>query len=188
MAVINVLKIISIIKKLFLAALFVAFLYLSVKALIHVFSFRTILVVSKEHRNITSLPAFSVCENIWHISMGFGKKDLVNGSMELKSFAVKFEVNLYVDEGNGVTSRTKIDLMDDSNIQNNFHNMTFADLWTLQCKPFILGNSNCMPCITFNGAHLKKQSIELVRVNFHNQNISLQKLISIFIQDQNFYG
>ena len=97
--------------------------------------------------------------------MGFGKKDLVNGSMELKSFAVKFEVNLYVDEGNGVTSRTKIDLMDDSNIQNNFHNMTFADLWTLQCKPFITGNSHCMPCITFNGAHLKKHSIELVLVN-----------------------
>ena len=167
---INFFKIISVIKKLLEAALFVAFLYMTVKALINMFSRRTILVVSKEHRNITSLPAFSVCENIMPPSSGFGQKDLVNGAMELKLLKARFdfEVNFYVDEGNGVTSGTKIDLMDDSDdsiIQNNFHNVTFADLWTLQCKPFITGNSHCMPCITFNGAHLKKHSIELVLVN-----------------------
>ena len=164
-------KIISIVKKLFQAALFAAFLYMTVKALINMFSRRTILVVSKEHRNITSLPAFSLCENIIQPSSGFDKKDLVNGLMTLQSFAVKFdfnfEVQLIVDEGNGETSLTNINLMDNSEIQNNFHNVTLADLWTLQCKPFIKGKSHCMPCITFNGAHLKKQSIELIRVNHY---------------------
>ena len=163
---INFFKIISVIKKLFEAVLFVAFLYMTVKALIDVFSNRTILVVSKEHRNITSLPAFSVCENIMHKSLGFDKKDLVNGSMVMQSFTnFDFRVRLIVDEGNGVESLTNLDLMDDSKIQSNFHNATLADLWTLQCKPFMQGKSRCNPCITFNGAHLKKQSIESVVVN-----------------------
>ena len=166
MVVINFLKIISIIKKLFQGALFVAFLYMTVKALIELFSNRTILVVSKEHRNITFLPAFSACENIMYTPLGFDKNDLVNGSMDMQSFAnFDFLVLLIVDEGNGVTSWTDINLMDDSKIQNNFHNVTLADLWTLQCKPFFKDKSHCMPCITFNGAYLKKQSIELVRVN-----------------------
>ena len=161
------LKIISVIKKLFQAALFVAFLYMTIMALMNVFSYKTILVVSKEHRNITSLPAFSVCENIMHkSSLGFDKKDLVNGSMVMQSFTnFDFRVRLLVDEGNGVESLTNLDLMDDSSIQNNLHNVTRADLWTLQCKPFMQGKSRCMPCITFNGAHLKKQSIESVVVN-----------------------
>ena len=184
---INFFKIISVIKKLFEAVLFVAFLYMTVKALIELFSRRTILVVSKEHRNITSLPAFSVCENIWHTTLGFDKKDLVNGFMELKSFAVKynFEVQFVVDEGNGVTSLTNLNLMDNSKIQNNFHNVTLADLWTLQCKPFFQGNSHCIPCITFNGAHLKKQSIESVLVIIFSFIINLPAKINyhLLIQD-----
>ena len=165
---INFLKVISVIKKLIEAVLFLAFLYMTVKALNDVFSNRTTLIVTEEHRNITFLPAFSVCENTWIATKGFDKKDLVNGSMVLESFAVRFnfKVKLIVDEGNGVTSLTKFNLMDDKEIQNNLQNVNLVDLWTLQCKPFTKGNSNCMPCITFNGANLKTQgTIENVMVN-----------------------
>ena len=184
---INFVKIISVIKKLFEAVLFVAFLYMAVKALIDVFSYRTILAVSKEQRNITSLPAFSVCENYLYLKTGFDKKDLVNGSMVMQYFDnIDFSVRLIVDEGNGETSQTYFDLMDDSNtIQNNFHNVTFADLWTLQCKPFMKGKSHCMPCITFNGAQLKKQSIESVLVILFSFIINLPAKINyhLLIQD-----
>ena len=175
----NFLKIISVIKKLFEAVLFVAFLYMTVKALIDVFSNRTILVVSKEHRNITYLPAFSVCDNIFHASRGFDKKDLANGSMVMQSFAVKFnfEVTLIIDGGNGLSSGTNFNLMDDMKIQNNLHNVTLADLWTLQCKPFFYWASHCMPCITFNGAHLKKHSIELAVVNLYSFIVNLSRSI-----------
>ena len=149
------------IKKLIETALFVAFLYMTVKALNNVFSNRTTLIVTEEHRNITFLPAYSVCENNRIATKGFDKKDLVNGSMVLKSFAVRFnfKVSLIVDEGNGVTSLTHFNLMDDKEIQNNFQNANLVDLWTLQCKPFAKGNSYCMPCMTFNGANLKTQGI-----------------------------
>ena len=89
--------------------------------------------------------------------------------MVLESFAVRFnfKVKLIVDEGNGVTSFSNFNLMDDIEIQNNLQNVNVADLWTLQCKPFLKGGkSHCMPCITFNGARFKKeQSIEYAMVN-----------------------
>ena len=159
---INFFKVISVIKKLIEAVLFLAFLYMTVEALIDLFSNRTNLIVTKEHRNITFLPAFSVCENYVTNAMGFDKKDLVNRSMVLKSFAVRFHFKvllIIVDEGNGVTSLTNFDLMDSKDIQNNLQNVNLVELWTLQCKPFAKGNSTCMPCVTFNGANLKTRGI-----------------------------
>ena len=157
---INFIKVISVIKKLIEAVLFLAFLYMTVEALIDLFSNRTILIVTKEHRNITFLPAFSVCENYVMKTMGFDKKDLVNGSMVLKLFAVRFNFKVsFIYERKGVPSITNFNLMDDIEVQNNLQNVNLVDLWTLQCKPFTKGNSNCMPCITFNGANLKTQGI-----------------------------
>ena len=153
------------IKKLFQAALFVAFLYMTVNALIDVFSNRTHIIVTKEHRNITFLPAFSVCENLKYLDTGFNKQDLVNGSMALQSFDMDFIVWITFDKGNGVTGAYKVDLMKDLHVQKFLYDVNLVDLWTLQCKPFIIGKSHCMPCITFNGARLKIQDIEDVRVN-----------------------
>ena len=157
------------IKKLVQSSLFVAFLYMSVKALMDVFSFKTILITTKEHTNVTLLPAFSVCENWVYNVKGFDKKDLVNGSMVMQSFKMKFnQINvalLFNGENGGVTAMQKFNLMDDLEIQKNLHDMNPVDVWTLQCKPFWIGNSKCMPCITFNGAHLKTQGIETVVVN-----------------------
>ena len=169
MVVINLTKIFSVIKKLVQSSLFVAFLYMSVKALMDVFSFRTILITTKEHRNVTLLPAFSVCENWVYNVKGFDKKDLVNGSMVMQSFKMKFNhinvVLLFNGENGGATAMQKFNLMDDLEIQKNLHDVNLVDVWTLQCKPFWIGNSRCMPCITFNGAHLKTQGIETVVVN-----------------------
>ena len=165
MAVVNFMKTISMIKKLFQAALFVAFLYMTVRALIDVFSNRTELIVTKELRNITFLPAFSVCENWVSLEKGFDKKDLVKGSMVLQSFDMDFDVWISFDKGNGVTGTHQFNLMDDLEVQNYLYGVNLVNLWTLQCKPFSQGISHCMPCITFNGAHLKTQDIELVMVN-----------------------
>ena len=166
MVVINFMNITSIFKKLTQAVLFVAFLYMTVRALIDVFSFRTTLIVTKEHRNITFLPAFSVCDNYAYALKGYDKKNLANGSMVIQSFAGNFKVRISVDEGNGVTSSTNINLMDNIDIQNELDDVNLLDLWTLQCKPFSKGKSHCMPCITFNGARFKKeQSIEYAMVN-----------------------
>ena len=167
MVEINLMKIIAMIKKLIESALFVAFLYMTVKALNDVFSNRTTLIVTEEHRNITFLPAFSVCEDYVMKIMGSDKKDLVNGSMVLKSLAVRFNFKVsFTYEGKGGSSITNFNLMDDIEIQNNLQNVNLVDLWTLQCKPFAKGNSNCMPCITFNGANLETQGIiENVVVN-----------------------
>ena len=165
---VNMLKIISVIKKLLELALFVAFLYMSVKALMDVFSFRTTLITTKEHRNVTLLPAFSVCENWAYKVKGFDKKDLVNGSMVMQSFKMKFNhisVLLFFNGGKGGTDMQTFNLMDDVEIQKYLHDVNPVDVWTLQCKPFSKGNSRCMPCITFNGAHLKTQGIETVVVN-----------------------
>ena len=162
---INFVKIISVIKKLFEAVLFVAFLYMTVKALIDVFSYRTILAVSKEQRKITSLPAFSVCENYLYFNTGFDKKDLVNGSMVLQSFDMDFHVRTTFDKGDGVIGTFKFDLMEDLQVQKYLYGVNLADLWTLQCKPFTKGKLYCMPCITFNGARLTTQDIEVVTVN-----------------------
>ena len=165
MAVVNFMKTISMIKKLFQIALFVAFLYMTVRALIDVFSNRTELIVTKELRNITFLPAFSVCENWVSLEKGFDKKDLVNGSMVLQSFDMDFIVWITFDNGNGVTGVYKVNLMKDFHVQKFLYDVNLVDLWTLQCKPFIKGKSHCMPCITFNGARLTTQDIEVVTVN-----------------------
>ena len=173
MVVINFLNIFSIFKKLTQAVLFVAFLYMTVRALIDVFSFRTTLIVTKEHRNITFLPAFSVCDNYAYALKGYDKKNLANGSMVIQSFAGNFKVRISVDEGNGVTSSTTINLMDNIDIQNELDDVNLLDLWTLQCKPFLKGGkSHCMPCITFNGARFKEQSIE-----------SAIRVINLFIKE-----
>ena len=171
MVVINFLNIFSIFKKLTQAVLFVAFLYMTVRALIDVFSFRTTLIVTKEHRNITFLPAFSVCDNYVSTLKGYDKKNLANGSMVIQSFAGNFKVRISVDEGNGVTSSTTINLMDNIDIQNELDDVNLLDLWTLQCKPFLKGKSHCMPCITFNGARFREQRIETAVVNFEKSNI-----------------
>ena len=164
---INFLKVISVIKKLIEAVLFLAFLYMTVKALNDVFSNRTTLIVTSEHRNITFLPAFSVCDNYVSTLKGYDKKNLANGSMVIQSFAGNFKVRISVDEGNGVTSSTNINLMDNIDVQNEFDDVNLLDLWTLQCKPFLKGGkSHCMPCITFNGARFKEQRIETALVNF----------------------
>ena len=63
MVEINYLKVKSVIKKLFESTLFLAFVYMTVMALCDLFSFKTTLNISRELRNITILPAFSVCEN-----------------------------------------------------------------------------------------------------------------------------
>ena len=158
-------KIISMIKKMLQAALFVAFLYMTVKALIDVFSNRTHIIVTKEHRNITFLPAFSVCENYLFLKTGFDKRDLANGSMVLQSFDMEFIVWITFDKGNGVTGHFWFNLMEALAVQNHLQNVNLTDLWTLQCKPFSIRKSHCMPCITFNGARLKIQDIENVKVN-----------------------
>ena len=85
--------------------------------------------------------------------------------MVLQSFDMDFIVWITFDKGNGVTGAYKIDLMKDLHVQKFLYGVNLVDLWTLQCKPFIKGKSHCMPCITFNGARLKTQDIENVKVN-----------------------
>ena len=83
----------------------------------------------------------------------------------LQSFDIEFIVWITFDKGNGVTGTDKLDLLEDLDVQNHLQNVNLTDLWTLQCKPFGIRKSHCMPCITFNGARLKTQGIEDVRVN-----------------------
>ena len=152
---INYLKVISVIKKLFESTLFVAFLYMTGNAFLDVLSCKTSLVISREHRNITILPAFSVCDN-WNIRVdGFDKEELANGSMGKgleHPFPVLFRLQLGLGDGDWLS----MDLKNESAIRNFLDFGKIEEMWTLQCKPFTQWHSHCMPCITFNGAHLKR--------------------------------
>ena len=163
MVELNMLKIISVIKKLLELALFTAFLYMTMKALCNLFSSRTTLITSKERRNVTFLPAFSVCDN-WNIMVdGFDKKDLANGLMGkgIKlPFAVSFRLTLTMND-----DFVSMNLKNESAIQNYIHVGQIEKMWTLQCKPFTKWYEYCMPCITFNGAQLK-QSHSTVMVHY----------------------
>ena len=158
------LKIISVIKKLLELALFAAFLYMTVKALCNLFSSRTTLITSKERRNVTILPAFSVCDN-WNIMTdGFDKKDLANGLMGKgteQPFQVLFRLMLSLENDNVVSMNLKNKFA----IRNFIHVGQIEEMWTLQCRPFTKWYSYCMPCITFNGAQLK-QSHSTVMVHY----------------------
>ena len=143
----------SVIKKLFESTLFVAFLYMTVNAFLDVLSCKTSLVISREHRNITILPAFSVCEN-W---ISFNKEELANGSMGKgleQPFPVIFKLMISFEDRHWVV----MNLKNDSAIRDYLHFDQLEEMWTLQCKPFTQGFSHCMPCITFNGAHFKQIS------------------------------
>ena len=130
---------------------------MTVKALCDLFSFRTTLIISREHRNITILPAFSVCEN-WNMMVdGFNKEELANGSMGKgleQPFAVLFRLTLALEDGNYIS----MDLKNETTIRDYLNFGKIEEMWTLQCKPFDKWYSYCMPCITFNGAHLKQSS------------------------------
>ena len=152
---INYLKVVSVIKKLFESTLFVAFLYMTVKALCDLFSFKTTINISREHRNITILPAFSVCENWESMVDGYNKEELANGSMGKgleQPFPVLFTLELGLEDATSVY----MNLKNESAIQDYLLFGQLEEMWTLQCKPFAQGFSHCMPCITFNGAHIKQ--------------------------------
>ena len=155
MVEINCLKVMSVIKKVFEATLFVAFLYMTVKAMSNLFSFKTTLNISREHRNITNLPAFSVCKNWQSIVGGFDKEELANGSMG-KGLEHPFPVLFRLQLGLGDGDWKSMDLKNESAIRNFLDFGKIEEMWTLQCKPFTQKYSHCMPCITFNGAHLKR--------------------------------
>ena len=155
MVEINYLKVKSVIKKLFESTLFLAFLYMTVKALFDLFSYKTTLNISKESRNITILPAFSVCENWSDMLDGFNKEQLANGSMGKgleQPFPVIFRLKLWYEDGN----RVDMNLKNESAIRDYLLFGQLEEMWTLQCKPFAQGFSHCMPCITFNGARFKQ--------------------------------
>ena len=165
MVELNILKIISVIKKLLELALFIAFLYMTMKALCNLFSSRTTLITSKERRNVTFLPAFSVCDN-WNIMIdGFDKKNLADGLMGKgiikQPFPVSFRLTLSLENDNVVS----MNLKNESAIRNFIHVGQIEDMWTLQCRPFAKWYEYCMPCITFNGAQLK-QSHSTVMVHY----------------------
>ena len=147
----------SVIKKLFESTLFVAFLYMTVNAFLDVLSCKTSLVISREHRNITILPAFSVCEKLFSMVDGFNKEELANGSMGKgleQPFPVIFKLMISFEDRHWVV----MNLKNDSAIRDYLHFDQLEEMWTLQCKPFTQGFSHCMPCITFNGAHFKQIS------------------------------
>ena len=167
MVEINCLKVISVIKKLFESTLFVAFLYMTVKALCDLFSFKITLNISREHRNITILPAFSVCEN-WNIIVdGFDKEELANGSMGKgleHPFPVLFRLQLGLEDGN----TKSMDLKNETAIRNFLDFGQLEEMWSLQCKPFTKWYSDCMPCITFNGARFKQLSSPVASASVHS--------------------
>ena len=157
MVEINCLKVMSVIKKVFEATLFVAFLYMTVKAMSNLFSFKTTLNISREHRNITNLPAFSVCKNWQSIVGGFDKEELANGSMGKgleHPFPVRFRLQLGLEDGD----TKSMDLKNETAIRNFLDFGQLEEMWSLQSKPFAKWYSDCMPCITFNGAHFKQLS------------------------------
>ena len=166
MVEINYLKVKSVIKKLFESTLFLAFVYMTVMALCDLFSFKTTLNISRELRNITILPAFSVCENRNIMVYGFNKEELANGSMGKgleQPFPVIFSIKLWYEDGN----RVYMNLKNESAIREFLLFGQIEEMWSLQCKPFSQGFTHCMPCITFNGARLKQSSspASLVQVN-----------------------
>ena len=155
----------SVIKKLFESTLFVAFLYMTVNAFLDVLSCKTSLVISREHRNITILPAFSVCKNWINMVDGFNKEELANGSMGKgleQPFPVSFKLSIRFEDRH----RVVMNLKNESEIRNYLHFDQVEEMWTLQCKPFAKDYSHCMPCITFNGAHFKQFSsvVQVVQV------------------------
>ena len=158
MVEINCLKVMTVIKKVLEATLFVAFLYMTVKALYDLFSFKITLNISREHRNITILPAFSVCKNWQSILDGFNKEELANGSMG-KGLEHPFPVLFRLQLGLGDRDWLSIDLKNESAIRNFLDFGKIDEMWTLQCKPFAKWYSHCLPCITFNGAHFKHSSL-----------------------------
>ena len=158
MVEINCLKVMTVIKKVLEATLLVAFLYMTVKALYDLFSFKITLNISREHRNITNLPAFSVCKNWQSILDGFNKEELANGSMG-KGLDHPFPVLFRLQLGLGDRDWLSIDLKNESAIRNFLDFGKIDEMWTLQCKPFAKWYSHCLPCITFNGAHFKHSSL-----------------------------
>ena len=155
---INYLKVVSVIKKLFESTLFVAYLYMTVKALCDLFSFKTTINISREHRNITMLPAFSVCENWESMVDGYNKEELANGSMGKgleQPFPVLFTLEIGLEDANSVS----MNLKNESAIRDYLLFGQLEEMWTLHCKPFPQGFSHCMPCITFNGARVKQASL-----------------------------
>ena len=168
MVEINCLKVTSVIKKLFESTLFVAFLYMTVKALCDLFSFKITLNISREHRNITILPAFSVCDN-WNIIVdGFDKEELANGSMGKgleHPFPVRFRLQLGLEDGD----TKSMDLKNETALRDFLDFGQLEEMWSLQCKPFVAKwYSDCMPCITFNGAHFKQLSSPVTFASVHS--------------------
>ena len=88
---------------------------------------------------------------------GFNKEELANGSMGKgleQPFAVLFRLTLALEDGNYIS----MDLKNETTIRDYLNFGKIEEMWTLQCKPFDKWYSYCMPCITFNGAHLKQSS------------------------------
>ena len=157
MVEISYLKVKSVIKKLFESTLFLAFVYMTVMALCDLFSFKTTLNISRELRNITIFPAFSVCENRNIMVNGFNKEQLANGSMGKgleHPFPVIFSLRIYFEDG----TKVYMNLKNESAIRDYLLFGQIEEMWSLQCKPFSQGFSHCMPCITFNGARFKQSS------------------------------
>ena len=152
----------KVIKHLIYFALLAMFLFMTLRALVDLYSYRTTLIISKRPGDITTLPPFSVCENFMEESLGFNKTQLADGMMK-SGLAKTFSVDFQLTFGIGLEV-VRVNLSEEAEIRKYLQYEKIEDLWTLQCKPFIFytNKAYCMPCMTFKGASFKNEEIGLI--------------------------
>ena len=138
----------SIIKLILHFGLLIAFLALSVLALLDFLTYETTYRVSREERNI-SLPSFTLCSFNSAAKKGiFDKVKLAEEVMkDAEYFPIPITVQL-LDEIEHQTLRI-IDLKNSSDLQYYF-DVDFKEVWTFACKSLYKSKDTCWPCITFN--------------------------------------
>ena len=143
-------KLLLITKTIIHLGLFVAFVSLSILALLDFLSYETTYRISREDRNM-SLPSFTLCA---YSRKGiFDKNQLANGAMG-NGESLPMPITFILSEQIGQDPLRRMDLTNSSTLEDYF-NVTYKKTWSFACKTDFNSKDACWPCITFNAPTLK---------------------------------
>ena len=145
----NILKGISLTKKVVHFGLFLAFLVLSTFALLDLFSGTKTIQVNKINQEfITNFPSFSVCSEVF-----VNQSQLQNGVLN----QIPFEISVFA----GLKYKSSKKWILWINMLNQNELMDHIDgSWDTYCKPFSFFSLGCLPCLTFRFNSFKRQDVE----------------------------
>ena len=160
----NKLSFITFVKKTIHFGLFAGFIFLSLLAIVDLFSYETDFRGSTRIQELT-FPSFTLCLDLY-----YNKFELASGANPYSPSDIlkQMKVTGQIYGGDKIWPLLDIDMTDSNQVKTNL-DISFDEIWKPYCKsPYYLVDKNyCHPCITFNAPKVFKDGQKLTQVKLN---------------------